>query len=420
MKRVSTLVSSMRRHQVFTLSSGILVANVISLVAMPLLTRVYPASSFGYMALYLAIVNIVGLFSNFRLEMSIPLPKDAVQAGMLSWLCLGLALGVALIALVVLLLFPFGRYMQSMPSGSLFPFLVFAGITALGVIQTLAQVKVRLHQLKIMALRHIAERVAVIAVAFALPTLDTEYGLIWAQAAGYAASILVLSAGGDGSFALAWRQPWANFKAIFKMYSDFPLKNSASMALQALTTQTPAIVYSVFFSAAQIGQLSVVQRIIDAPNTIVGSSLAVSYYRRMLDSTPAERWRIFSRVTLLSVPLIAIPALIAFIFAEPIMHLLVNRNMTEAPTYLRLLLPAAVFRLIYLLQATLFMVGRRLDLDLTVAALTLVFTGLALGVGVTIGEDLHTPVALNSLAQAVTFGCGFVMLGWLARSYKRS
>lgn len=420
MKRLLPLLSSLRRHQVFTLSSGILLANVTSLLAMPVLTHVYPAASFGYLALFLAIVNIVGTFSTLRLEMSIPLPTDREEAGMLSWLCLGFSFTVAAITLVVLTVLPLREWMQSFPPGRLFPLFTAAGIMGLGLIQTLSQVKVRQHQMKILALRHIAERVAVIGVAFAVARLDSDYGLIWAQTAGYAMSALVLSLGGDGAFGRAWGQTRTRYLSLLKQYSDFPLKNSASMALQSITVQMPAIVYSFFFSAAQIGQLSVVQRIIDAPNTIIGSSFAVTYYRRMLDSPPEERWRIFRRVLALSAPLIALPALVAFVFAQPIMHLLVAKSMTEAPTFLRLLLPGAVFRLLYLLQATLFMVCRRLDLDLKIAAMMLALTGTALAVGVIVADDLQTPVALNSLAQAVTFGLGLCALGWLARSYSRS
>ena len=65
---------------VFTLLSGATVAQIITLISIPILTRIYTPEDFGYIAIYLSIANIVAAFSTGRYELAIMLPKKRIEA----------------------------------------------------------------------------------------------------------------------------------------------------------------------------------------------------------------------------------------------------------------------------------------------------------------------------------------------------
>ena len=74
------IVKSEFLKNVFTLLSGATIAQIITLIAIPILTRIYTPEDFGYIAIYLSIANIVAAISTGRYELSIMLPEKRIEA----------------------------------------------------------------------------------------------------------------------------------------------------------------------------------------------------------------------------------------------------------------------------------------------------------------------------------------------------
>jgi O-antigen/teichoic acid export membrane protein len=67
-------------RNVFTLFLGNAIAQGITLISIPILTRLYTPEEFGAVALFIGIVNVIAVASNGRYDMSIMLPKREGQA----------------------------------------------------------------------------------------------------------------------------------------------------------------------------------------------------------------------------------------------------------------------------------------------------------------------------------------------------
>ena len=88
------------RRDVGTLLVGSLIAQVLALLILPVLTRLYEPGDFGLLGKYLALVGALGTLSLLRYDLAIALPEkdeEGVQV-------LGLCLGVLLVFTVFLVL----------------------------------------------------------------------------------------------------------------------------------------------------------------------------------------------------------------------------------------------------------------------------------------------------------------------------
>ena len=80
--------SSSFATDVLKLVTGTTFAQIIAILASPLLTRLYGPEAFGFLALFTSITSIIGVIACMRYEMAIMLPKTDEEAANLPALCL--------------------------------------------------------------------------------------------------------------------------------------------------------------------------------------------------------------------------------------------------------------------------------------------------------------------------------------------
>jgi len=92
-------------RNVLTLTSGTALAQLIPLILAPFLSRIYDPEDFGRLALYLAIVQILGAISSGRYELAIMLPKKEKEGVQITLLSIVITIAVSLVSLIVVLFF---------------------------------------------------------------------------------------------------------------------------------------------------------------------------------------------------------------------------------------------------------------------------------------------------------------------------
>src|ERR1044072_1064252 len=75
------------KENFLALASGTTISQVIGLLCMPILTRLYGPDAFGRFGIYYAIISILGSLSTGRLELGIVLPESNVMAKKLWRVC---------------------------------------------------------------------------------------------------------------------------------------------------------------------------------------------------------------------------------------------------------------------------------------------------------------------------------------------
>jgi O-antigen/teichoic acid export membrane protein len=92
-------------REVGVLAGGTVTAQLMGILAAPLLTRLYTPDDFGVFAVYTAICGMIGVVATLRYELAIPLQKDDRDAAGLVILCLIVALCITLVTAVGLIFF---------------------------------------------------------------------------------------------------------------------------------------------------------------------------------------------------------------------------------------------------------------------------------------------------------------------------
>src|SRR5438445_11064066 len=84
-----------------TLISGTAVAQAISILAVPILARIYHPEDYGVLGLYMSIAAVIGVFSTLQYSTAILLPADEADADALVALCFVATAFLSMVCLVI-------------------------------------------------------------------------------------------------------------------------------------------------------------------------------------------------------------------------------------------------------------------------------------------------------------------------------
>ncbi|NPA71677.1 MAG: lipopolysaccharide biosynthesis protein [Gammaproteobacteria bacterium] len=274
-----TLFSNSFVRNVALVTSGTVLGQAIVVAISPILSRIYAPEDFGAFAVFASTVGILAIVASMRYEIAIPLPAEDADA----WALAKLALLGALVVGVVLLLSsgfwtgPFAQKMGLSTGQSKVVYLIPFGI----VVTTSFQI---MNYLVIRNSRHHVLAKSKVVQGFISASAQTGLGVVGAGAPGLA---LGLIAGRFGSalysyFSLNARSiELPSLFQVAKKYSRFPKLALLSGGINALAVEMPMLLTSAIFGTGVAGLYSLAQRVVAAPMSMVGNSIAQVYMAKL-------------------------------------------------------------------------------------------------------------------------------------------
>ncbi|WP_406656876.1 oligosaccharide flippase family protein [Methanolobus sp. ZRKC2] len=270
---------------VLTLVGGTTFAQILILLAAPILTRLYGPDDFGVWALFISITGIIGVIVCLRYELAIMLPESDEDA--INLLALSLAIVLLVSIIMVPLLYIFKDSLVSLlnsPQLGDYVWLIPPFIFISGVFLALNYWNSRTKNFK---------RLSFARVSSSLSSTGTQIG---AGIGGYTSGIGLIAGSFVGNFistAVLGGQIWKDDHKLFKIYTHprkmisglkryrkFPLIDSWSALLNSLSWQLPAFILAFFFSPAVVGFYSLGFRLLQMPMNFVGKSLSQVFFQR--------------------------------------------------------------------------------------------------------------------------------------------
>lgn len=270
---------------IIKLVSGTTFAQILTVLASPVLTRLFTPKDFGIFTLYLSILDILTVVACLRYELAIMLPKEDGEAANLFTASLFFTTLISLLTipliwlggdlLVDLLNSPgLARYLWWIP-----PSVFFAGLfLALNYWDS------RRGRYDRLSVRRVINSLLniVLQVAAGLTRATGAGGLVGGYFGGSALSTLILS-----------REVWRDNRALFlqsvrlssiieglKRYRKFPLYDTWSALFNSLARQLPNFLLSAFFFSTVVGYYGVAYRVLRLPMMLVGTSINQVFYQR--------------------------------------------------------------------------------------------------------------------------------------------
>lgn len=242
-------------------------AQILSLLVLPLLARVYTPSQFGQLTLVLAVSGVAGPVTMLRLEGAVMLPKDLEMVRALTRVSLVTALVVsALTAVIVEVLAQVGL-LGSDPAPLIS---VWTGVITFltGVFTLLTQLALRLREFGLVGRRSFLQGLvtSVTQLGFGIASMGI-WGLLSGAALGRMAGIVTMA-----RTAREYLTRPSRVSTIdgIKEYWRFPAFFAPSALLNAVGLQAPLIYFTIAFGISTGGQVGIADRIVGLPVTLIG------------------------------------------------------------------------------------------------------------------------------------------------------
>ncbi|MNM55594.1 colanic acid exporter [compost metagenome] len=348
-------------RSVLVLASGTLISQLIILVTLPLVTRLYTPAEYGTYSIYLSVIGILLMLVSFSYESAVTLPEDDKTASSVLGLCLIICSGVSVVSGIAIFLLqqPLSVWLQDrdLPHYSLlFAISLFFG----GCYQILNYWLIRKKHYRKLARTKYTQSIGQVSSQITLSLFHFgPLGLI-------AGDIL----GRFGGLLPQWKQwrsdmrqnsirlKWPDLRESAYRYRRFPQLSLASNMLNSVVIYLPTIWLATFYGVHVAGWFALGQRILGSPMTLIMSSIRNVYLAESSEymiSNPGKMRPLFLKtvrhVFVLGLAIIAVfftigPAAFSFLFGD---------EWRESGDYIRIL------SMMYLSQFVANSVGSTID-----------------------------------------------------------
>lgn len=300
-KKVSNILESQNDidneffRNIYLLARGAGLAQFIPIIISPLLTRLFSPEQFGILAVYVAVISVLGILSTGRYEMSVMLPKYQNEAIQLIWVSLTAVLFVSMTVLLGSVYFADSIFDYLEVEGNkVILFFLPLSILCIGITQTVSiwlnrqkkYTKISKQQV-IRALITGGTQLGSGALSIAHSLLTFKIGLIPGYFVGQAAAALYSiklvfghkTRNTHGSETRLKPNPEKMLKLAFE-YRVFPFFNLPSALLNTTSRQMTPLLLGVFFTPAAVGFFALSQRIMQVPMMLLGSSVGQVYFQK--------------------------------------------------------------------------------------------------------------------------------------------
>ena len=299
-------------------------AQGISIVAVPVLTRLYTPADYGIVALFNSVMALLMVVATLRYEWAIPNPATDEEAINIFFVCFLAMFAFAMLTVfAIILLFGtldnFGNVSVLKPYLWLIPLYILGGASY----QTLNAWAIRKKSFKPIAKTRISQSVSSSITTIGLGFLKGgPLGLLLGGLVGQTAGIGTLSA-------LLWNEDREILKGIrkkkilaaFKRYFNFAALSTGTCVVNTASLQMTTILLSVYFEAGIVGWYYLAQRVIGIPTGLVGQATGQAFWAeaaRLIRSDPRELRRIFhkfsKKLAMLSLLIAAVGIVSPFVF----------------------------------------------------------------------------------------------------------
>jgi O-antigen/teichoic acid export membrane protein len=392
------------RANVARLASGTVLAQAISILVLPLLTRLYSASEFGIFVVFQAAASVLGIVATGRFEFTILSAKDELQARQGLWLVVIIAAftSIAVLAVGGLILSVMGLDAGALNYSWLMVLLALV-VGLNGAYLGLYSWSNRYEEYGRLALNRVIRSVAVAVISVTLGILEFgAVGLVIGTVGGQAVNTAILAAqiaGGNRSAAFPGISPVID---MGRKHSDYPKFLILSGMLERVAGELHVFLLSGFFGPAVAGSIGLYRRVVSVPSRTVGQAIRHVFRQRaakqLADS--GECRRLFSRTTA-RLAWFAVPVFVfLLVFAPSVFPWVFGEEWDQAGRFAQLLSPMFLIGFITSPLSSVILVGNKPRYDLMLQGMVLILTVIALFLGKSLG-GAELAVFLFGMAHCV-------------------
>jgi O-antigen/teichoic acid export membrane protein len=303
------------------IGSGTAIAQLITVITTPIITRLYNPADFGILGVYSAILTILVVIASLRYEFAIPLPKSSWKAANLLILCLVLILVIGVLLTISLffisdLLFSFLNYQSIAP----YFWLIIIGFFGMGIYQALVYWAIRQRD-------YIRITRTKINQSFGGSLSKILLGIFYVGPIGLIIGYLVSNIAGIWTFTRAIREKDSEhfkkislpeIKEVAREYIEFPLYTVPGTLINAISLQIPIFILSFMYDIQVVGWYSLAYGVMMLPSVLIANSITQAFYGEAAKNVRENPLLLKNlqidttkKLLFIAIPAIGIPSLLA-------------------------------------------------------------------------------------------------------------
>ncbi|MHB8132771.1 MAG: lipopolysaccharide biosynthesis protein [Anaerolineaceae bacterium] len=354
---------------VAVLVGGTSIAQAISLLIAPLVTRLYTPVDYGIVAVFTSLLTIIAPISSLRYEQAILLPDDDIEGEGLLSLSLMLTSLMAVIIFIITILWgkPIAYILNVqnlLPYFWLFPLGLFGSGTYLLFYYWALRKKAFTSITRTKLDQSIYSAIIQISLGY---FLQGPLGLLIAQLVASVAGIFRLKKSANiklNNFLIRQRIKLAPF--LLKRYRKFALFSTPSAIINNFSIALPPLLFSAFYSSEISGQFALASKMIFLPLSFIGYSIGnvlFSQASQLYRDSPSKVYGLFvsilKKLLFIMIGIFIIGAISPYIF--PIIF---GHNWNKAGTFALSLSLLAGIQIISLPLSCITIISEKLKVQL--------------------------------------------------------
>ena len=269
---------------VIILTSGTLLAQLIPILISPILTRLYSPEDFALLAFYLAVANFFVVIATLRYEQAILLPKDDEDALSIVALCMLVLLFISTVSLFVVYFFGESLSVRlGQAEYAVWLLLIPLSVLATGFYRIMINWTNRFKQYKAIAIGKVLQTGSTATTNVSFGFQVVHGGLIFGELLGHLFAGVTLCFHRRKELIGVLRVSFSRVGFHARKYADFAKVNTPHVLVD--TVQSSGIVFILvsFFGDTALGMYALMMRVLMAPVSMVGSSVAQVFYKQASD-----------------------------------------------------------------------------------------------------------------------------------------
>ena len=341
----------------FVLTTGVGLSQLIPLLLLPILTRFFSPAEFGVLALFLAVIQLLSIIATFRLEMAVLLPKKDSDAAILCLISFFILLtSVLLISLIFLILSVCG-VLDSIKNtlfnnnvhelGAYLIYLFPLGVLFMGCYNILYFWSNRLELYKNMTCSHLAHSFLSTPLAIMLSFSSLQFiALILGQIIGrfFACLLLIRS-----FFNIIGEISDSGFinksKELLSKYRKFIFFETPHSILNFISQKYIIAFFTAFFGLLTVGVFDLADKILGKPLGVISNSFKTVFYKRL--TTAKDKLSIFKKSILLMTVISLLLTTPFYLIPDTFFVLLLGQEWSDVGKYIQLICPLLFSRFIF-------------------------------------------------------------------------
>jgi len=289
-KYISNLYNNKFVKNVFIVASGSAIAQLIVLLLLPIVTRLYGPEAYGLLGTFLAVTAILAPLAALTFPIGIVLPEKNSEAASIIKLSL-IVIGIVGMMSILALAFFFEHITELLQAESIAHYIYFIPIVILlsGLLDIMSQWLIRTNQYKIIANATVYQPIiaygGMIVVGLFYPIVTVLIVISVFKTGLTALHMYLLMKFNLGTSKIDFKNTLLSSVDTLKKYKNFPLYRAPEVFISGLSQNIPVLLLASLVNPAAAGFYTIGRTALSFPSQLIGKAVGDVFYPRIANAS---------------------------------------------------------------------------------------------------------------------------------------